>query len=195
MTAQSKAKSPLVAARRHGWALVMHPAFRASLHALASEVETLRSASHTDAWKTHDKTKLLARVIKVIFEEVPTEPDHAKFEQGNTLGQDQRGWRRAKFFGRFRLFFRFDNRSKIIVYAWVNDESTLRKAGGRSDPYRVFRAMVEGGDPPSNWTELLDACRRAPIDDPAQRVFGDPEILAEAPLPSSRHTRRKPKGK
>ncbi len=63
-------------------------------------------------WKTHDKTErcLDEGDAAVIVEEVSqTEPDHAKFEQGNTLGQDQRGWRRAKFLGRFRLFFRFDN--------------------------------------------------------------------------------------
>ncbi len=127
--------------------LVTHPAFKTSLNTLASEVEALRSADHTDAWKTHDKAKLLARVVKLIFEEVPAEPDHAKFEQGNTLGQDQRGWRRAKFLGHFRLFLRFDTRSKIIVFAWVNDENTLRKAGGRSDPYRMFRAMLETRQP------------------------------------------------
>ena len=31
--------------------------------------------------------------------------------------------------GRFRLFFRFDSASRIAVYAWVNDENTMRKAG------------------------------------------------------------------
>lgn len=165
------------------------------MDALASEVEALRSADHTDDWKTHDKTKLLARVVKVIFEEVPAEPDHAKFEQGNTLGPGHRGWRRAKFYGRFRLFFRFDKRSKIIVYAWVNDENTLRKAGGRTDPYHVFRVMLESGNPPSHWKELLEACRRAPIDDPAQRIFGDTEILAETPLPALTRTQRKPKAR
>ena len=193
MTARPKAKPPIVGARRNGWALVTHPAFRERLDALASEVEALRSADNTDAWKNHDKTKLLARVVKVIFEEVPAEPDHAKFEQGNTLGRGGRGWRRAKFFGRFRLFFRFDKRSKIIVYAWVNDESTLRKAGGRTDPYYVFRGMLESGNPPSDWVDLLDACRRNPIDGPAQRVFGEAEILSEPPRLASTKMKRIPK--
>jgi excisionase family DNA binding protein len=29
---------------------------------------------------------------------------------------------------RFRLFFRYDTKAKIIVFAWVNDEQTLRNA-------------------------------------------------------------------
>ena len=37
--------------------------------------------------------------------------------------------------GRFRLFFRFDSASKVIIYAWVNDENTLRKVG--RGPFRM----------------------------------------------------------
>jgi toxin YhaV len=38
-------------------------------------------------------------------------------------------WRRAKFLSRFRLFFRYNSKAKVIIYAWVNEENTLRKAG------------------------------------------------------------------
>jgi hypothetical protein len=41
------------------------------------------------------------------------------------------------------------------VDAWVNDERTLRKSGSKTDPYRVFRAMLEAGDPPSTMVQLL----------------------------------------
>ncbi len=51
-----------------------------------------------------------------MLHEVPEAPDSPVFEQGNTIGKDARGWRRAKFLGRFRLFFRFDLRSKVIIY-------------------------------------------------------------------------------
>lgn len=43
----------------------------------------------------------------------------------------------------------------VIVYAWINDERTLRKSGSRTDPYRVFRAMLEAGDPPHTMEQLL----------------------------------------
>ena len=37
------------------------------------------------------------------------------------------------------------------------DEGTLRKAGSRTDPYSVFRGMLESGDPPGTIEELLRA--------------------------------------
>ena len=110
-------------------------------------------------WETGAKPKLLKRILDLILNEVPADPGAPAFEQGNTLGADARGWRRAKYLGRFRLFFRFDSASKVIVYAWVNDEHTLRKSGSATDPYTVFRGMLLGEDPPTNWKKLLDACQ------------------------------------
>ncbi|MFN3636239.1 MAG: type II toxin-antitoxin system YhaV family toxin, partial [Rhizobium rhizophilum] len=67
-------------------------------------------------------------------------------------------WFRAKFGnGRFRLFFRYNSTGKVLVFAWVNDADTLRSYGSRSDAYAVFRAMLEDGNPPDSWTELLEA--------------------------------------
>lgn len=45
-----------------------------------------------------------------------------------------------------------------IIYAWLNDESTLRKAGSQTDPYAVFHRMLERGAPPSDWDALVRAC-------------------------------------
>jgi toxin YhaV len=47
----------------------------------------------------------------------------------------------------------------VIVYAWVNDRDTLRKAGASSDPYAVFTAMLAGGNPPDDWPALLTAAK------------------------------------
>ena len=71
------------------------------------------------------------------------------------MGPEFRHWRRAKIGRRFRLFFRYDSRSKVIVYAWVNDENTLRSSGSKSDPYAVFLKMLERGNPPDTWDLLL----------------------------------------
>jgi toxin YhaV len=43
---------------------------------------------------------------------------------------------------RFGLFFRYDSKAKVIVYAWVHDASTLRSSGGKFDPYAVFQKML-----------------------------------------------------
>ncbi len=46
--------------------------------------------------------------------------------------------------------------AKIIVYAWVNDDDTLRAYDSKDDAYRVFRKMLDGGNPPASWEELLE---------------------------------------
>jgi len=146
----------LLGAQKRGWHLVLFPAFREPLLALAADVARLRQRD-PNGWTTSAKAMLLKRILEVILDEIPHDPASPTYEQGNTLGADARGWRRAKFLSRFRLFFRFDSRSKVIVYAWVNDENTLRKAGAASDPYAVFRAMLVAGSPPHDWARLLEA--------------------------------------
>uniref|UniRef100_UPI0013D68B32 type II toxin-antitoxin system YhaV family toxin n=1 Tax=Proteus mirabilis TaxID=584 RepID=UPI0013D68B32 len=46
---------------------------------------------------------------------------------------------------------------KIIVLAWVNDDSTLRAYESANDAYAVFRKMLDRGNPPDTWKELLAA--------------------------------------
>jgi toxin YhaV len=46
------------------------------------------------------------------------------------------------------------------VYAWVNDERTLRKSGAKTDPCAVFRAMLEAGDPPRRMEQLLSRAKK-----------------------------------
>jgi toxin YhaV len=103
----------------------------------------------------------------VILVEVPRDPNALEFQLGNTLGPAYRHWRRATFLGRFRLFFRFSSAHKAIVYAWVNDETTLRKAGAHSDPYAVFNRRLQGGNPPDDWEALLREAEAASELDPA----------------------------
>ena len=70
--------------------------------------------------------KLLAALRRLMFETIPGDPMRPEYRQGDTLGRGERHWFRAKFGGgRFRLFFRFDSRARIVIYAWVNDETTL----------------------------------------------------------------------
>ena len=91
-----------------------------------------------------------------MLERIPRDPLSPEFRQGNTLGRGHRHWFRAKFGGnRFRLFFRADSSARVIVYAWVNDRDTLRKAGAGTDPYTVFARMLASGNPPGDWAELV----------------------------------------
>jgi toxin YhaV len=45
----------------------------------------------------------------------------------------------------------------VIIYAWVNDEGSLRTYGAKRDAYAVFKAMLDKGNPPESWTALARA--------------------------------------
>ena len=137
-----------------GWRLYTYPLFESQLRGLTEAVEQL-SGTQPDTYKEHPKSKLLATILRLITETIPRDPAAAQFRQGDTLGPDNRHWFRAKFHQRYRLFFRFSSKDKIIVYVWINDESTLRKAGAKTDAYAVFRAMLRAGDPPQSLEALL----------------------------------------
>ena len=138
----------------NGWTLYWHPAFKEQFEKSLAAVEAIKSARPEDL-KTSDRAKLFKRVVDIISIEIPQDPNHANYAQGNTLGPSKRHWRRAKFLQRFRLFFRFSSDAKIIIYAWVNDENTLRQAGAKNDPYTVFAKRLTKGDPPSDWDALF----------------------------------------
>jgi toxin YhaV len=139
----------------NGWTLYAHPLFTDQLDRLTAAVE---KAKRKDP-KTYQSTanaKLLAQLHRLAFETIPVDPARPEFRQGGTLGQSRKHWFRAKFGGgRFRLFFRYSSSAKIIVYAWVNDSETLRTYGAKSDAYAVFKGMLDKGNPPEDWAELL----------------------------------------
>jgi toxin YhaV len=138
----------------NGWKLFQYPLFQAQLEKLTERVVKL-AQSEPNTYKQHPATKLLATIHRYITEIIPKDPTAGEFRQGNTLGPDNRHWFRAKFHDRFRLFFRFSSQDKAIVYVWVNDETTLRKAGSKTDVYEVFKSMLESGEPPQNLQSLL----------------------------------------
>jgi toxin YhaV len=140
------------------WRLFAYPLFQAQLEELAARVEKL-AFKDPRGYSSHPATKLLATINHYTREVIPRDPNGPEFRQGNTLGPGNRHWFRAKFHGRYRLFFRFSTQQKLIVYAWVNDEHRLRKSGSRTDPYAVFKAMLESGDPPNSLAELLRASK------------------------------------
>ena len=142
----------------NGWALFAHPLFLAELEAITRQVERLR---HKDpsGFSKKNATKRLAAITKLAFEIIPQDPTRSEYRQGNTLGDDHKHWLRAKFFQQYRLFFRYHAPSKVIVYAWVNDEDTKRAYESSDDAYRVFRKMLESGHPPDDWNQLLAQAR------------------------------------
>lgn len=147
--------APLVV---NGWTVCVHPLFIDQLEAITRQVEGFK---HKDpvGFTKKNASKRLAAIAKLAFEVIPQDPSRAEYRQGNTLGEDHKHWFRAKFFQQYRLFFRYHAPSKVIVYAWVNDEYTKRAYQSGADAYRVFRKMLESGHPPDDWNQLLNEAR------------------------------------
>lgn len=138
----------------HGWTIFAHPLFLDQFEELLRQVESLRQKFPED-YKKKNTTKRLAAIVKLAFDVIPQDPTRRDYRQGTTLGDDYKHWFRAKFFQQYRLFFRYHKESKIIVFAWVNDENSKRAYDSNTDAYRVFKKMLESGNPPDSWNDLL----------------------------------------
>jgi toxin YhaV len=138
----------------NGWTIYAHPLFLDQLEAMIGAVETARKKDPKGYTKKR-AAKLLAAVLKIAFEDIPSDPTRDVYRQGATLGAEYTHWFRAKFLQQFRLFFRYQQTqsAKIIVLAWVNDDSTLRAYESASDAYAVFRRMLKRGNPPDAWKD------------------------------------------
>ena len=146
----------------HGWAVFAHPLFLAQLDALAQQVEGLKRKDPVGYTKQHASERLTA-IVRLIFEIIPQDPTRPEYRQGSALGEEHRHWFRATFFQQYRLFFRYHAPSKVIVYAWVNDEASKRAYERSDDAYKVFRRMLESGRSPDDWNQLLAEAQREPL--------------------------------
>ena len=144
--------------QRHGWTLLFHACVSEQLQKLHAAAERAKQQDAQD-FASNANVRLFNALSRLILEAVPSDPNREEYRQGNTMGPAFRHWRRAKIGRRFRLFFRFDSKSKIIIFAWVNDENTLRSSGSKKDPYAVFQRMLDKGHPPDDWAELVSASR------------------------------------
>ena len=131
-----------------------HPLFLDQVETLLAQVEALREKD-ADGFVKKNAAKRLAAIARLAFDIIPQDPARSEYRQGSTLGNDRKHWFRAKFFQQYRLFFRYHRESRIIVYAWVNDEDSKRAYESDQDAYRVFRRMLENGSPPEDWPILL----------------------------------------
>ena len=143
----------------NGWKIYAHPLFLSQLEELLDTVENLRP-KNPETYHSKNATKRLAAIAKLAFEIIPLDPTRTEYRQGKTLGKDYKHWFRAKFFQQYRLFFRYHQSSKIIVYAWVNDQKSKRAYESKTDAYKVFEKMLDNGNPPDDWNSLLLAAKK-----------------------------------
>lgn len=150
--------------QQRGWTLLFHQNLVRQLSTLRAAV--LRAqANDPQGCGPNVSVKFFGALVRLMLEGVPSDPGREEFRKGNALGPAYRHWLRAKLGRRYRLFFRYDGKAKIIVYAWINDDQTLRSSGSKSDPYAVFQKMLGRGNPPDDWNALMQASS-ADLDEP-----------------------------
>jgi toxin YhaV len=138
----------------NGWTVLSHPLFLDQWERLIVTVEALKTKKPEEYQQSAD-AKLLAALVQLVTATIPSDPTAAIYRQGSTLGDDRKHWFRAKFDnGRFRLFFRYNSASKVIIFAWVNDENSLRAYGSKTDAYEAFKGLLDDGNPPDDWDAL-----------------------------------------
>ena len=140
------------------WTIFAHDLFLSQVEELLTQVANLRLKYPQD-YRQKNATKRLVAIAKLAFDVIPQDPTLPVYRQGSTLGDNYKHWFRAKFFQQYRLFFRYHQESRIIVYAWVNDDDTKRAYDSNTDAYLVFKKMLDRGDPPNSWDELLAAVK------------------------------------
>lgn len=147
----------------HGWELYFGPLFSERWAEIRTEARHLKDTLPKREYQSHPTAKLFAALVQIVHETVPADPNHDDFQLGHTMGKENISWRRVKKKGlpdRMRLFFKFAEKEKIIIFSWLNDENTLRKAGSLTDVYQVFKKMLANGNPPSDFEELLKEADR-----------------------------------
>jgi toxin YhaV len=124
------------------------------LAALKRQVEEL-VRKDPDGYKKHPLAKLLASIAEA-RKDIYKNPLHKKFNLGKTLGGEYTHWKRAKDLlpDRYRMFFRAHSPDRLIIICWINDNTTLRKQGSKTDVYRVFKKMLDSGLMPDDIKEL-----------------------------------------
>ncbi|MGH2354406.1 MAG: type II toxin-antitoxin system YhaV family toxin, partial [Chloroflexota bacterium] len=118
----------------NGWTLLNHPVFGRRYIELRNEARRLKRELSGEQYVQHPLVKLTAAVHRLLTEIVPRDPNAPEFRLRGDLAK----FRRAKGRGlppRYRLFWAFSDRAKAIIFLFLNDESTLRKEGSKTDPY------------------------------------------------------------
>jgi toxin YhaV len=110
---------------------------------------------HNPSLAEQPATKFRATINRCIREIIPRDPNNAaELRQSKTLG-GQSPLVQGEVPRALPPFLSLFKQRKSNRLCLVNDENTLRKAGSKTDPYNVFRTMLDAGNPPGTMAELL----------------------------------------
>ncbi|MGI8609912.1 MAG: type II toxin-antitoxin system YhaV family toxin [Candidatus Dormibacteria bacterium] len=130
----------------HGWRVLFTEPFTSRYGDLSGQVQRLKQElGDAPQFHYHPTTKLFRAVFEAVYNLVPSDPERRDF----LLDGDLAKFRRVKKNGlpkRYRLFFVFSTKARVIIFLYLNDEHTLRNQGSSNDPYAVFSRMVSRGE-------------------------------------------------
>jgi toxin YhaV len=122
--------------------LLVHECYSQKIAILKKKIQHLKMTLSESEFLEHEDVKFAARLRKATMEIIPEDPDRIEYRLKGNL----RKFRRYKQgLQRYRLMFSFSSVPPIIVYLYINDASTLRKEGSKSDPHHIFSKKVEQG--------------------------------------------------
>lgn len=144
----------------HGWTVLFAEPFLSAYGDLSAGARKLKADLSEEQYVQHPDVKLFLTVRELTRDVIPSDPHHADYRLGGDLSK----FRRTKGRGlprRYRLFWVFSDQLRVIIFLYLNDARSLRKAGDRSDPYRLFSAMVSSGQIGAEFEENFRRWQRA----------------------------------
>ena len=143
----------------NGWTIYFHRVFAERYAQLVRRAADLKASLPPDTYRQHPEAKLLVKMNRILRETIPANPDLPDYRLKGELAKFHR-LKGLGFPDRYRLFWVFSSKAKAIIYLYMNDESTLRQQGGKSDPYVVFSRLISRGqlgmDFNENWEMVQD---------------------------------------
>ncbi len=141
---------------RHGWNLLFHEGLIEQLQKLQAAARRAQ-AQDPQGFESNANVKLFNALAQLMLETVPSDPNRDEYRQGNNMGPAFRHWRRAKLGRRFRLFFRFDSKTRIIIFMAIKEAQTyFAERQERADLTEFDAVMARtGGEPPREGDRIL----------------------------------------
>ena len=144
----------------HGWTILFTEPFLSSYGDLSANARRLKSELSDVEYAEHPDVKLFLAVRVLTKDVIPSDPHHRDYQLRGELAK----FRRTKGRGlprRYRLFWAFSDQSKVIIFLYLNDADSLRREGGRTDPYFLFAGMVQRGEIGADFEENYRLWRMA----------------------------------
>ncbi len=117
--------------QRHGWTLLFHDRVIEQLRGLQARAECAKQDDRQGC-EGYANLGLFHTLSRLILEVVPSNPSRDAYVPDNMQGQIGGHWRRVEIGRSFQLFFRYDSKARVIVFAWIHEEQALWSAVSKS---------------------------------------------------------------